>query len=309
MRVTTRFRGDFVVSPAGTTVAKVLVTMMKLFTVSAIAFVALSSVVGCSSTDKGGVAASSSEALASIQTPTGTFDKTNGSQAFAGYQKNKQSSSGVASTGGASSAGGTTAQSIKFLANQTGNCSQNQACACPGGGTVTAAATRTNDRVELSLDMSACVFENGNAFDGRALLVQSQKPLIDDSKLPKTAISSSADGEANLLAMEGDATVGKQKEHVKLVYLEQHGWQYLSVDVPSGSLVIGLGADGTAIVKAKDKTWTCESSSKGYSCKSDGSADDAIEVDSSASASTSTGSTAANTSDDSASDDAFGSDQ
>ncbi len=271
--------------------------MMKLLTGSAVALFALSSVFGCSSADKGGVAASSSEALATIQNPTGTFDKNNGSQAFAGYKSNKRSSSGVASSGGGggSSAGGTTAQSIKFLANQTGNCNQNQACACPGGGTVTAAVERTNDRVELSLEMSACVFESGDSFDGKALLVQSQKGLIDDSKLPATARVSSADGTSSLLAMDGDATVAGKAQHVKLVLLEQHGWVYLSVEVPSGSLVIGVGADGTAVVKAKDTSWTCASSSKGYSCKSDGGlTDDAVEVEAGEVASASAG-TAAST--------------
>lgn len=297
MRGATRFTAVFAVSPDGTTVANVPITMMKLFTGSAVALFALSSVVGCSSPDKG-VATSSSAALAEIQNPTGTFDKSNGSQAFAGYNQNKQSSSSVAGASGGATAGGTTAQSIKFLANQTGNCAQGSSCACPGGGSFQYAAKRTNDSVELSLDMSACVFESGDSFDGNALFVQSQKALVDDSKLPQKSAPYD-DGLSNLLAMEGDATVLGKTSHVKLVYLEQHGWVYLSVEVPSGSLVVGVASDGTAVVKAKDKTWTCDYSSHGYSCKSD-AGDDAVDVEASSSSSSATASSSsADTSDDS----------
>jgi hypothetical protein len=62
--------------------------------------------------------------------------------------------------------------------------------------------------------------------------------------------------------------LGKQLP-LEFALLTEAQYAFLAVSVPDGKIVIGVSDDGRAIVKSKEGTWNCHSSSKGWSCTSD----------------------------------------
>lgn len=247
-----------------------------------VTFVVATGSLACSASSSSDRTVSTTSALSALRNPTGTFSKATGREAFASYDSkrsegNRFSGSSATSTGG----GSTTAQSLRFLdtAEQLeSRCSEGEACACPGGGSVRATHEATADGDEVQMSFDACVFEDGGAFDGQAMVLMSKKPLVDYT--PKSAASGDAfDGpyQAMLVAAKGVATHDGAETPLELALLVQAGYAYVSVTVPDGNVVVGVTDDGKAIVKAKDATWTCSTSASSYSCESDSG--ETIEID------------------------------
>lgn len=268
---------------------------MKIAITALAAVIALgTSSIACSSpaSDKGGEVDEGS-ALSQLQNPTGSFsDKTAGS-AFGNYRAKKADSSKVA-TPGASGGSGTLPGSIRFLSETSGSqCQQGAACACPGGGTMSYTGSQTADGQLVKVAFDKCVFEDGFGFDGKALLLASNKSLLhiegapaaapsapsdpstppSDSSGLKPAQGASAGGGTNavaiLLAAKGVASQGARKLPLEFALVTEGHYAFLAVKVPDGNIVIGVSDDGNAIVRSKEGTWRCTAGSAGWSCTSD----------------------------------------
>ncbi|HSO40277.1 MAG TPA: hypothetical protein VLT33_47455 [Labilithrix sp.] len=276
--------------------------MKTIATASAlVALVALGSLsMGCSaspSTGKGGGGnVNTGTAISGLRSPTGTFSKASASSAFAGYRSKRADSQHVSApvpNGGGAGGGASTAsiRTVRLLDQATsgGACAQGQDCACPTGGTMAYESEQTSDGQLVSVRFDACGFEDGTKFDGDAIVLASTKSLLgaaSDAPAKEASPPASGDGSglkeasdpgagasggivALLLAAQGTATVGGQTEAIEFALLTEEHYAFLAVSVPDGSLVIGVGEDGNAVIHAKDATWKCKNASAGWSCTSE----------------------------------------
>lgn len=202
----------------------------------------------------------------------------------------------------------TGSRTIKLLdrAASSEACGQGQACACPNGGSMSFSAESSAEGQLVRITFDSCGFEDGFGFDGKAILLASTKSLLglsgekastskkpssgapsdssdssdygdssdglqeaDDSSLGGSASGTGSQYAALLLAAKGTASKGGQKLPLEFALLTEAQYSFLAVSVPDGKIVIGVSDDGRAIVKSKEGTWNCHSSSKGWSCTSD----------------------------------------
>lgn len=254
-------------------------------------------------------------ALASLRSPTGTFSSQNGKAAFAGYSSKRADSSKV-STGSGGGSGTSRAQGLRILNQAAAGeaaCTDGQACACEKSGSMTYTHESSADGDLLRIAFDACVSEDGEGFDGEAVLLASKKPLLGVKEGSKTSSPASTEGDADqpsagdaaddglseaqpeteagddfalpegvvslMLAAKGTAIHSGGKTPLELAMVTEAGYVYLSVTVPDGNVVIGLAKDGSAVVKPKDQTWTCSPAGQSYTCQSgDG---EKLEIDAS----------------------------
>ena len=273
--------------------------MKTVATASAlVALLALGSLsAGCSASPstgkKGGGNVSTGSAISALRSPTGTFSKATASSAFAGYRSKRADSQRVSAPvpnapsgagGGASTA---SIRTVRLLDQATsgGACAQGDECACPSGGSMSYESEQTSDGQLVQVTFDACGFDDGTKFDGEAVLLASTKSLLGAAAdAPAAAPPSSGGGleEASdqgaatsgevvalLLAAQGTATVGAQTEEIEFALLTEEHYAFLAVTVPDGSLVIGVGDDGNAVIHAKDATWKCKSAAAGWACTSE----------------------------------------
>lgn len=255
-----------------------------------------SSSIGCSSSsEKEDVDTAS--AISELRSPTGTFSEANAAKAFGGYRSDRANSSKVAAPG-LGSAGGSSTQSIRLLdsaSSAQSGCGANQPCACPNGGSLTYQAGSSPDGQLVRVTFDACGFEDGWGFDGKAILLASNKSLLglDEPaastptapKKPATGFGGEDDttpdlreaddsgygsgAKAFLVAAKGTATDGKRSLALSFALLRESPYSFLAVSVPDGKIVIGVSDDGRAIVRSKEGTWRCQSGARGWTCTSD----------------------------------------
>lgn len=253
-----------------------------------------SSSIGCSSSsEKEDVDTDS--AISELRTPTGSFSQANAAKAFGGYRSERANSSKVAAPGALGSSGGSSTQSLRLLdsaSSAQSGCGAGQACACPNGGSLTYQASSSPDGQLVKVTFDSCGFEDGWGFDGKAILLASNKSLLgldepeataprkpagtfgneDGSGLREAEESEYGSGaKAFLVAAKGTATDGKRSLKLSFALLREQPYSFLAVAVPDGKIVIGVSDDGRAIIRSKEGTWRCQSGSqsKGWSCTSD----------------------------------------
>jgi len=266
-----------------------------------VAILALGSLsTGCSaspSNGKGGGNVNTGSAISGLRSPTGTFSKASASSAFAGYRSKRADSQHVSAPvpnapsgagGGASTASIRTVRLLDKAASSEA-CSAGQDCACPTGGTMAYQAEQTSDGQLVQVTFDGCGFEDGMKFDGEAVLLASTKSLLgaaSDAPAKDASPPPSGDGsglkEASdpgaaasggivsvLLAAQGTATQGGQTEAIDFALLTEEHYAFLAVTVADGSIVIGVGDDGNAVIHAKDATWKCKNAASGWACTSE----------------------------------------
>jgi hypothetical protein len=247
--------------------------MKTLATALALTFTLGASTLACSSESSGG-RVDTGTALSSLRSPTGTFDKSNATSAFAGFRDQRERSSNVA---GAQPAGraqtGSSQQGLRILntaASLEANCSEGQTCACPGGGSASWSHESTAEGEVVRMSFGQCIFEDGDAFDGEAVVLASKEPLLGLEAEADGAFGDAAGaGYASLLiAANGDMTHAGKTMALQFALLMEAGYMLLSVEVPDGSVVIGLAPSGKVIVMAKNETWTCAATAGAYACTS-----------------------------------------
>ena len=273
--------------------------MKTIATASAlIAIVALGSLsIGCSASPTSGTGASgkavnTSSALSALKSPTGSFSKATASSAFAGYRSQRESSKHVSAPvpNGGGSAGGASIRTVRLLdkATSSGACTASQDCACPTGGTMSYRSEQSPDGQLVNVHFTACGFEDGLTFDGDAVLLASTKSILGAAastpSKAKGAPAPSEDGSglkeapsdtsgssivALLLAASGTASQGGQSEVLEFALLTEGSYAFLAVKVADGTVVIGVGEDGNAVVHSKDGTYNCKTSGTGYVCTSE----------------------------------------
>jgi hypothetical protein len=248
--------------------------MKTLATALALTFTLGASTLACSSESSGG-RVDTGTALSSLRSPTGTFDKSNATSAFAGFRDQRERSSNVA---GAQPAGraqtGSSQQGLRILntaASLEANCSEGQTCACPGSGSASWSHESTAEGEVVRMSFAQCVFEDGDAFDGEAVVLASKEPLLGLERETGGAFGDTGDlgGYASLLiAANGDMTHQGKTMALQFALLMEAGYTLLSVEVPDGSVVIGIAPSGKVIVMAKNETWTCAATAGAYACTS-----------------------------------------
>jgi len=266
-------------------------------TIALVALVALaSSAVACSSSNGNSNDIDTGTALSSLRTPTGSFSEATAGKAFGSYRSNRANSSKISTPGatvGSDSAGTRTA-SIRLLDNAAASCGGGQACACPNGGSLTYGAEKTADTEAIKVSFDGCGFEDGWAFDGKAVLLASKKSLLGGlvpaSSVPASGAASGSDTGAGsaigsagaafgseyvaiLLAAKGTVSKGVNRLELDLALVAEAHYAFLAVEVGDGKVVVGVSDDGHAIVKSKEGTWTCNTVSNttgnGWTCTSD----------------------------------------
>lgn len=257
----------------------------SLLAVAVVATLATSS-IACSSSSSGEEAASvdTGSALSTLRSPTGSFSAATAGKAFGGYRTQRADSQKVSAP---TSGGSVGTRSIRLLDKASGSCGQGQACACPGGGSMTYSAESNADGQLVKVRFASCGFEDGFGFDGNAVLLVSNKSLLgyasEAASAPKAPSAGAgtgagtgvteADGASGaaavLLAAKGTASYASKKLPFAFALLTEGQYAFLAVSVPDGKIVIGMHADGRAIVKSKEGTWSCQSSATGWVCKSD----------------------------------------
>ena len=283
---------------------------MKTAITALVAVVALAtSSIACSSPSSGNQDdVDTGSALSALKSPTGSFSEQTAGKAFGGYRGARQDSSKISTPGASSGAGGvkTGSSTIKLLdaATSSAACGQGQSCACPSGGSMSYRAESSADGDLVKVSFTACGFEDGYAFDGKAILLASKKSLLGLSSekaappIPKKPSSPASPDDgfggdtgsgsdtglqeaeepqtggsgqyvALLLAAKGTVSNGSQKLALEFALLTEAHYAFLAVSVPDGKIVIGVSDDGRAIVKSKEGTWNCNTSSGGWSCTSD----------------------------------------
>jgi len=271
---------------------------VKTATTALVAIVALaSSAVACSSSSGNTDEVDTGSALSSLRTPTGSFSEQTAGKAFGNYRSGRANSSKISTPGATvgSDTAGTKMASIRLLSNASASCGGGQACACPNGGSLTYSAEQNADGAAIKVSFDACGFEDGWGFDGKAVLLASKKSLLGTPVAPATpaavpgatgAAAASADnGTAAvgssfgseyvsiLLAAKGTASEGANKLQLEFALVAEAHYAFLAVQVADGKVVVGVSDDGHAIVKSKEGTWTCNTTSNttgsGWTCTSD----------------------------------------
>ena len=256
--------------------------------------------MACSSSSTGnkGGEVDTGSALSSLRSPTGSFSKASGAGAFAGYRSKRAESSKVSTPASTPAGGGTSStSSIRLLdkAATSQACSQGQACACPGGGSMSYGAESSSEGQLVRVKFDSCGFEDGLGFDGDAILLVSTKSLLglDDETTAKAgpsapsssggpstgasgglkeaqpAPSSATEAKAVLLAAKGTVTDGTSRMPLAFAIVTEAHYVFIAVSVPDGNIVIGVSDNGNAIVRSKEGTWRCTSGSRGLVCTSD----------------------------------------
>lgn len=273
-----------------------MATSMKNIAPALVAAVALaSSSIACSSAEES-KEVDTNAAISALQAPTGTLTRESASKAFGGYRQQRADSSKVATP--TSNSGGIAVQShtIKFLDNAraTGACSSGGSCACPNGGSMSYSGEQTANGALVKVKMESCGFEDGFSFDGGAILLASKKSILNipassspsaptkpseggsgDSSLGGSGVSDApSSGYGNgyvafLVAAKGTASWGSNKAHLEFALLTEAQYSFLAVKVNDGSIVIGVRADGHALIRTKNGTWTCTTSGTQWVCTSE----------------------------------------
>ncbi len=255
-----------------------------------------SSSIACSSSEEKEEVDTGS-ALSQLRSPTGSFSEASAGKAFGGYRSDRASSSKVAAPSSIGSAGQSGTQSIRLLdraSSAQSGCGANQACACPNGGSMTYQAASSPEGQLVKVTFDECGFEDGWGFDGKAILLASNKSLLGldkESAAPPPAKKPATDfgsdtgsgsglheaedtgygggAVAFLIAAKGTATDGQRKLALSFALLRESPYTFLAVAVPDGKIVIGVSDDGRAIVRSKEGTWRCQSGARAWSCTSD----------------------------------------
>jgi hypothetical protein len=254
---------------------------------SAIVLIGLACIVGCSSSsnDPFGPTPDFQQVQARFNAPTGTFAAGTESGVLAGLSQQRSAQSGGFGIGGTSSsstgaAGGTTAQSLRFLDANGGtafcpalaNGAESGSCACPNGGTLA---------YDLS-GMQAMKNYHGGAIDV-TLKVRAEACTMSDASIDGTEfakITSNGTPSQTDLMMLFDlhltATAKGQTERVDADFEYLNGKFWFSVAVNDGSVVVSSDSafdsttkTGTIVVKDRNETWTCTFTSGKGSCTSD----------------------------------------
>ena len=248
-----------------------------------VALVALGSLsMGCSAspttgTGKGGSGhnVNTRTALSALKSPTGSFTKATASSAFGGYRSQRARSKQVSApvpNGGAGGGGNMGTRTVRLLdqATSPGACASGQDCACPTGGTMAYESEQTPEGQLVSVQFNGCGFEDGMKFDGEAVLLASTTSMLglaEEASPPSDAASGQI--VALLLAASGTASQGGQSEVLEFALLTEASYAFLAVSVADGTVVIGVGEDGSAVVRSKDGAYQCKSEAKGYVCTSE----------------------------------------
>lgn len=247
---------------------------MKLFFSGSLVLASILA-MGCSSTSgSSSRVGTASSALSIFREPTGTFDVSSGKSAVASMWAQKQQGSSLQQTPGAA---GLATQSMKPLTDALGSsndgtassgssCAEGATCACAGGGSFSYRREASSEGQAARISFSDCRGASGAGFDGEALVVVSQTPLLVDDRLPKAT-----SGESVLFAAEGAALEGSARKDVTLAILVQSNVLLVAVDVPDGKVVLGALSDGRIVVRAKNASWTCAPSAASYTCTAEGS--------------------------------------
>jgi hypothetical protein len=265
-------------------------THVKTSTTAFVAIVALAtSAIACSSSSGSGDEVDTSTALSSLRTPTGSFSEATAGKALGGYRAGRADSARVSTPGASvgSASAGTKTASIRLLDKASASCGGGQSCACPNGGSLSYAAESNADGAAIKVSFSACGFEDGWGFDGKAVLLASKKSLLgtpaapaapaatdDTSASPDTgtgAVGTSFGSEyvSILVAAKGVASNGGNRLELEFALVAEAHYAFLAVQVADGKVIIGLSDDGRAIVKSKEGTWTCTTSATSWTCTSD----------------------------------------
>ena len=240
--------------------------MKTALTILALCTLASSSLLGCS-TESGSV--DPADALGRFQHPSGSFSSDSGSAAFSGYASDRAASGNVAMPDGATSASGgtSTTQSLHVLTMTTSNqsqCGEGRKCSCDGSGSFTYSQGSSKLGTEIDFEFDHCIAADGSGFDGKAAIVLSQSPILG-------LRGGTSNGKPNfLLVAKGTGYDGTESAPLTFALASEAGYVFLSVDLPDGNVVIGVAGDGTAYVKAKEGSWTCNvDDASGYACVSD----------------------------------------
>jgi len=258
---------------------KIVFTGLLLVTTT----VGVLSTTGCSSSEDSGRTVSADSALDTFQNPTGSFDKSNASQAFSGFRSEKSESGKVSQpgAGGGGSSGTSSKQSLKLLTrtlDAKSQCTEGQTCACEGSGSFVLTAEQSKAGQAAHITFDKCLDKDGSGFDGEALLVVSSQPILGisseaaSSSAPATGNGTNAAADKNILfAAKGTAYEASQSLELEFALLQESGYMLLAIQVPDGKIVIGVNSrNGDAFVKAKQGTWVCKAgkAGKGYACSS-----------------------------------------
>jgi hypothetical protein len=248
---------------------------MKLFISASSVVLASFLAVGCSSSSSGsgsgGKVGSTTSALATFRKPTGTFNASTSKSAIASmWQQQQQGGKLQGQTGGG---GGTATRAIRPLADSLSSgdeggpaCAEGARCSCEAGGSFSYQHEAADEGKAVRIAFSECMSSDGSGFDGEALVLVANKPLLDDPKLPKATSAQSV-----LLVAEGNAIEGKERQKVGLALLAQSNVVLVAVEVEDGTIVLGAMSDGTIIVRSKDASYTCAPGKSSYTCKDDAS--------------------------------------
>lgn len=268
-------------------------THVKTSTTAFVAIVALAtSALACSSSSGSGDEVDTSTALSSLRTPTGSFSEATAGKAFGGYRASRADSGRVSTPGASigSASAGTKTASIRLLDKASASCGGGQSCACPNGGSLSYAAESNADGAAIKVSFSACGFEDGWGFDGKAVLLASKKSLLGTPAAPAAAAAPAAtDGTSAspdtgtgaagtsfgseyvsiLIAAKGVASNGGNRLELEFALVAEAHYAFLAVQVADGKVIIGVSDDGRAFVKSKEGTWSCTTSSSSWTCTSD----------------------------------------
>lgn len=266
-------------------------THVKTSTTAFVAIVALAtSATACSSSSGSGDEVDTSTALSSLRTPTGSFSEATASKAIGGYRARRADSARVSTPGSSigSASAGTKTASIRLLDKASASCGGGNSCACPNGGSLSYAAESNADGAAIKMSFSACGFEDGWGFDGKAVVLASKKSLLGTPPAPAAPAAADGTGASSdttgtgaagttfgseyvsiLVAAKGVASNGGNRLELEFALVAEAHYAFLAVQVADGKVIIGVSDDGRAIVKSKEGTWSCTTTSTSWTCTSD----------------------------------------
>lgn len=215
--------------------------------------------------------------LSAFRNPTGSFTKETGAEAFSGYGAEKKESGKISRPG--ASSGTSRTQGIRLMntaRTAEGSCGEGQKCACPGGGTLVYQAEQSSVGAAAHFQFDSCIDENGSGFDGEAVVIVANQPILG---IAKAAKSTTQAGEENVFfAAKGTAIEDGTTLDLEFALLVEAGYTLLAVEVADGKIVVGSAPDGSWFVKAKQGSFHCSSSKGKMICTSDESGEE-IDLD------------------------------
>jgi hypothetical protein len=248
-------------------------------------FLPVFALVACSSSSNSAVGGGAAAKDAFSASPTASLTKDNGAAAFSKTKAQQEQGSQASAANPLGGAGASTSKAfgslhlaaLEPLGGATlDDCPDVKAdkddgsCACPGGGSIDysvpnlkalKAGPAPDGEVSMTIVAKGCKEDSGT-MDGKLVMVESKKPIIDKSKWGGAPpAQGGADLGVNLLFQADNLAIGDAKA-MSFTYLQQDGEMCFKPDAGSDGyyymcLSLAANPDAFLVVYAKNGRFTC----------------------------------------------------